>query len=145
MFVQQYNLTGDSCYLVRGQTYASSVSSGHDSSHIQHFNVDGYLFTDKVPPRFDGSDLKSWIKAARYWMDNSTLQEKNKVTSIVNKLMGLATRWMEELNFDIPLLQSPSGLDVLIEKFKSGHVKPGLGAFLMQSIIWASLALGHHH
>ena len=95
-FVQQ-NQLADACYLVFGQTFASGVASGNSgqSSHVQHYHVHGYHCTDKVPPKFDGTDLNNWIKAARYWMDNSTLQEKNKVPSIVNNLTGLATRWME--------------------------------------------------
>ena len=70
-------------------------------------------------------------------MDNSTLQDENKITSIVNNLTG-ATRWMDELNLDIPLSQSSSGFDHVIKKFKDGHVRQRFGSFLTHLNSWES-------
>ena len=92
------------CYLAQAYTYAIAGGSPTvGSTHVLRFNVFGYQFTSQIPPSFDGSDLTNWIRAAYYWMDNSTLQEKNKCPAIVQNLSGLATRWIERLNKEICL------------------------------------------
>ena len=135
------NIGAVDCYLASSSsalTYAT-VTSGHaGNQQTQSYNHYGYHFTCRIPPRFDGNDLNNWIKAVRYWMDISSLQDKNKVPAIVNNLVGLATRWQETLNSNIPLLQSSAGLDHCIEIFKTGHIKPGFGLFLKKSVVWES-------
>ena len=104
----------NNCYLAQSHAFATHTGPIVGSATIQHFNVFGYQFTSHKPPVYDGTDLTGWEKAVKYWMDNSTLQEKNKVPTIVQNLSGLATRWIEELNQDMLLLQSSSGLDHII-------------------------------
>ena len=74
------------CYLA-SQAYTYAIQAGGNptggSTHVIKFNVFGYHFTSQIPPSFDGTDLNNWIRAAQYWMDNSTLQEKNKCPTIV--------------------------------------------------------------
>ena len=130
------------CYLASSSpahTYAIGTSGTMANNSHQTWNLYGYFFTCRIPPKFDGNDFNNWIKAAKYWMDNTSLQEKNRVPAIVNNLVGLATRWQETLNSNIPLLQSSAGLDHCIEVFKSGHIKPGFGQFLRKSTAWESL------
>ena len=112
-FLAAHGLDGGNCYLAsNAHTFAAtSPTVGTGPGNIQHFTVYGYSCTSHKPPIFDGTDLNNWINAAKYWMDHSTLLEKNEVPTIVNNLAGLATRWIEELNQDRMLLQSPSGLD----------------------------------
>ena len=56
-----YTQQGTECYMVLDKATAYSVgASGTGSSHhVQHYNLHGYSFTCKIPPKFDGNDLQN--------------------------------------------------------------------------------------
>ena len=117
-------------YLTSGHAFQANGSNTSGETTIQ-YNMYGFMFSTHVPPKFDGTDYYSFVKASKYWYDTSTLQEKNKVTTLVNNFTGLATNWHEELNRNMPLLQSSGGLDYVSEFLKKKLIRPGYHAVLV--------------
>ena len=71
---------GNSCretYLTDSHAFISSGGSAPAGGTTIRYNQHGYSLTDKIPPKFDGNDLYSFIKAAKYWYEKSTLQDRN--------------------------------------------------------------------